>query len=718
MDITDYFKSKTTNKNEENEKKNESIKKKIRREYLGLLGQVINKEWIDLLEYSHMINYFKSGGTLVNMGRYNQIYNKILKNRIYDEKFINRFEKVSKKLYSHLYSLIDTENDKISIDELVKGLSKHNSDDLQFTKDQLKGIKSICNFLYKPDIKTYGLYGYAGTGKTTLITKLIHYLVLKNYVTSVVFAAPTNKAVNIMKSKFKNDIDELIKEKLFINKEMTLDEQLDRLETKGFKIHFLTIHKLLNYKNDFNINGERIFVKGKKSQISNYDLVLIDECSMIPIQVVTHIMEDIREFMKSQGKTGDEIQNKIPKVLFVGDPAQLPPVNERTSIIFSKDKKDFNLQSFENNVCNNEDEGFFGDGTNLTNKQRLELLKSDIIKQKSTTLQEVVRSTDNKVVGLCNDVRSWVIGLVKQPQIGMFKGKKVKLYKYDRKLKKTQTKWFKKCLEYFTSTNDNNKMSNIILAWTNKQCDKYNYKVRKELFGATDLRKYEVGDILILKDFYNIKETKIVNKQDDKKRFYTSEQIRVIEIETVTRVSLCLTGSLPNKTKKIKYINAIEDRFKKVINQINKGTYRKYEVWKLTVQKLIEVVAKDSVPETYQIYVIQKGNEEQLIVDREFAAKKIRDFRKYLNAFYRDQINILDREIIKPLWREFNNRFVEPFANVDISTSISVHKSQGSNFFNVFVDADDILKNNNPDEAKRCLYTALTRTSNELHILI
>ena len=35
----------------------------------------------------------------------------------------------------------------------------------------------------------------------------------------------------------------------------------------------------------------------------------------------------------------------------------------------------------------------------------------------------------------------------------------------------------------------------------------------------------------------------------------------------------------------------------------------------------------------------------------------------------------------------------------------------------VFVDAHDIFKNNNANEAKRCIYTALTRTSNELHIL-
>jgi exodeoxyribonuclease V len=78
----------------------------------------------------------------------------------------------------------------------------------------------------------------------------------------------------------------------------------------------------------------------------------------------------------------------------------------------------------------------------------------------------------------------------------------------------------------------------------------------------------------------------------------------------------------------------------------------------------------------------------------------------------------IDNEIIRPLWRQWNKLFIDQFANVNYGNSHSVHKSQGSSFYNVFVDSDDILNNPNQEEAKRCIYTAFTRSSNELHILI
>ena len=78
----------------------------------------------------------------------------------------------------------------------------------------------------------------------------------------------------------------------------------------------------------------------------------------------------------------------------------------------------------------------------------------------------------------------------------------------------------------------------------------------------------------------------------------------------------------------------------------------------------------------------------------------------------------MEHYILKQLWKEWNKIFNEPFANTNIGCSISCHKSQSSTYFNVFVDADDILNNPNTDEAKRCIYTALTRASNEIHILI
>ena len=92
--------------------------------------------------------------------------------------------------------------------------------------------------------------GPNGAGKTTTITKLIHYLLYKNYINSVVFTAPTNKAVNVIKSKFRNDLDDLITKKLkcAVNNNESFNDMMDKLEEKGFKVHFLTVHKLLNYK--------------------------------------------------------------------------------------------------------------------------------------------------------------------------------------------------------------------------------------------------------------------------------------------------------------------------------------------------------------------------------------------------------------------------------------------------------------------------------------
>jgi hypothetical protein len=734
MDISYYFgpngkyKSKDTKSDISNENTKSTIneKRKRRQQYVGMLSKLVNNQYIDMLEYAHLLNFLKSGGTLVNLGRYNQIMDKIkgyLNDDNYDGELITKFINSSEKVYAHIHTVIDTDNSSIDIDKFLLNLEKDSSEHIQFTDDQTEGIKNICNFLCDPMIYTYGLYGYAGTGKTTLITKLLHHLLAKNYINSVVFAAPTNKAVNIIKSKFRNDLDDLMKLKLGnYNDNIGLDEQLDLLERKGFKIDFLTIHKLLNYKNDFDHNGERIFVRGNKSTINNYDLIIIDECSMIPFQIIVHLFEEIKREIILSGK--DNITKKIPKILFVGDPAQLPPVNEKVSIIFAKNKREFDINLFKQ-VVDIENNHFGNTDKSINN--RFNLLKGDILNMKSTVLKEIVRCNDDQVVGLCNEVRSWVIGLTKEPKVGSFSGVNVSIYKY-KKEGKTNTKWFKKCTRYFKDTHNNQHMSNIILTWTNKQADEYNTKIRQTLFNKEVLNQFEIGDILILNDFYNIKELDVKpfvdhhfdvkDKKSNQKRFYTSEQIKVTDIEEVIRCSPELTTSLPSKLRRMENYVHIEDRFKKTVQLINKKTIRKYDVWKLFVHRLTDSVIKDDIPQVYILYVVKNESVDRLEEDKQFAAEKIRELRNYYNGVFKDQMRKIDLDVIKPLWREWNSRFCEPFADVNCGACITTHKSQSSTFYNVFVDVNDILKNSNSNEAKRCIYTALTRVSNELHILI
>ena len=170
--------------------------------------------------------------------------------------------------------------------------------------------------------------------------------------------------------------------------------------------------------------------------------------------------------------------------------------------------------------------------------------------------------------------------------------------------------------------------------------------------------------------------------------------------------------------KKMNNFMAIQNKITKTINTINKKTKRTYHVWKLHVHKLTEIIVKDIIPEIYQMYVIMDKSKDILTKEKDFTSNKIRELRKYYTIFCKDQMNTIDKEIIRPLWRSYNETFVDPFAKVNYSYSISVHKSQSSTYYNVFIDCEYILKNRNQLEAKRCMYTAITRAANEIHLLL
>jgi len=97
----------------------------------------------------------------------------------------------------------------------------------------------------------------------------------------------------------------------------------------------------------------------------------------------------------------------------------------------------------------------------------------------------------------------------------------------------------------------------------------------------------------------------------------------------------------------------------------------------------------------------------------------IEEIKKFRNELYETyQLMSIDTNIIKPLYNEFHSKFINRFASVSYGYAITCHKAQGSNYKNVFVDFTDIAKNNNFEEMKRCMYTAVSRTIDNLFILI
>lgn len=708
--------------------------KRIKR-YKELLGENVKNGKITLHEYSYMLDYLEEGGTIVNVGWFFELVN-----RIDNEEF----SRIIKKIFPNFFSKIDGKNGiKLKINKLNQQIVKEKEKHINFTKDQMLGIKNLFDFLPNFKERSYGLYGYAGTGKTTIIVEILSFLLKNKLIKSVAFTAPTNKAVTVIKSKFRNYLKEIFNV-FFPNAELTsnfsFDEVLDKLYEVGVKIDFITIHKLLKFEKDISLEGDFTFIKSNEgSLISNYEVVIIDECSMISIDIAEHIYNEIR---LKPIKASDNYK-KIPKVIFLGDPAQLPPVGENKSIIFAKSEDDLSFndylkmidkssnldtESTENNSEDNLDEtsnqnkqseSYFKDLINQANKTKYNLLMNDIISMKNMTLKKVMRSKKEEVTQICYQFRLWALKEIESPQLGKYIKNGVKAYRYKKPEIKTNTEWFEKCMSYYKKGEN----CNIILTWTNYQSDEYNKAIRRRLFKESKISRFMVGDILMLSEFYSMDDGQIdyIGEDSLDRKFYTSEQIKVVKIEQAIKSLPNFKSELSKRAQKLQNSRLYESKYVECVNEINKSTQRSYLCWKLSVIKIgdenYEAETKNKKKEINVIYVVHEKDEQRYNNEKLFIRMEILKLVKLYNSKFKSKMSTIETNIIKPLWNEFHSNMRDPFANVSYGYAITCHKGQGSNFYNAFVDIDDILKNIKDDEAKKCLYTAVTRTSNELFLL-
>lgn len=159
---------------------------------------------------------------------------------------------------------------------------------ITFNPEQLEGLQKIKAWLKKREGNFFTLSGHAGSGKTTLLKKI-----LDDYRFGVVVSAPTHKAKRVISN------------------------------TTGVKGQ--TLHGLLGLRPDldlsaYNPNNPQ-FAPIAIPKITDNNFVIIDEASMIS--------KDLEELIK------EKIGKSSTKVLYVGDPAQIPPVGEKESVVFN-----------------------------------------------------------------------------------------------------------------------------------------------------------------------------------------------------------------------------------------------------------------------------------------------------------------------------------------------------------------------------------------------
>lgn len=658
------------------------------------LKSLLTTNIITTLDYTTLTDIIKSKGLLINAHTYFTYISKF--QTLNEQDIINNFQIIFQHL--HLFIL----DNQINKESLITHIENYNNNNFIFTDDQQNALYDIVNFIYNPQIKKHGLCGLPGSGKTILITKLVHHLIGNNLMKSVVLVASTNKAVNVIKTKFRHDLNDLYHN--ITNEQIpdeSFDDVLDSLEKMGIIIHFLTIHKLLGYKNDYDGEGERIFVRGQNVLIDKYELVIIDEISMINFNMVYNLFDDSL--------------TKGTKILFVGDEGQLTPVKEDISVIFATKEKDFKKELFDDAYANNRTINKKLLEQEINNK--FELFKKNILSLQYSKLNTVMRTENDSVIRLCNELRKKIFDNSYVPQFFKCKSDKVMFYKYDKTKSKINSLWFQKYTAYMKSINDD-KCNSLILTWTNAQTNEYNNCMRQLLFCKETLDKFEVGDILVMADFYNMKDTNNNAPPNPKNnnRFYSSEQIKVTQIDHVTKVLCPFVENLLIE-RKINNMLDIKEKYVRTVKAMNKLTNRNYNVWKLTVSKISNIVNKLN-DESYHLYVIDDISTVTHEQDKKMAYDKIVELSNYYKSAHKEHYEMIDKFVIRVLWKEYNNKFIDTFAKVNMSYAMTSHKSQGSTFYNVFVDMPDILKNHSKTDANRCFYTALSRASNEIHVLI
>jgi exodeoxyribonuclease-5 len=179
---------------------------------------------------------------------------------------------------------------------------------MEWSPKQDAALKAVDAWLKDPNRKqVFRLFGYAGTGKTTLA---IHFA--EQCGGRVLFGAFTGKAASVMRARGCHEastIHQLIYKPAPKSAVRLLELRGDLAEVGDDPAHEEKRARILKEIKEIEEDLKRpAFTMNFDSEVETADLVIIDECSMVGEQM------------------GEDLLSFGTPVLVLGDPAQLPPI--------------------------------------------------------------------------------------------------------------------------------------------------------------------------------------------------------------------------------------------------------------------------------------------------------------------------------------------------------------------------------------------------------
>lgn len=476
------------------------------------------------------------------------------------------------------------------------------------------------------------IIGNAGTGKTFLTCHIIHALIQSK---RVCVAAYTNKAVKNIRQEYSRMFQHS-KDTKFITTTKLFNKQMVR-DADG-KLEFVFPENKNEVDEELE-ETEEGFVYNQPKFVDDYDVIFIDEASMIP-----------KEEFKILQKT-----NTV-KIIFIGDDAQLPPVNARRSIVFKNVPNTLKLTHIRR-----------------TNHPDIQQLSGMFRKLK--TFKGMLSS-----FGLI-DARQLCTELGHSPNIVLY----------------CNPETFKQSIREHFKQECANKH---IITYSNPKCTTYT-EIAREQF-ADSRTPYVCGERIVFREHYTVVTRTGVSRyvwDDDSGRLYDRELMKLVR-------------------KPRLYYAKTDEAFVRSIrleNLYHDLTHQRYNVWCISLgydQLIFQIHEDDRVRYKRNVYKVKMACVERAKPFFEMMAKFPSQRQVYKSR-------------IKQIWTDYNIGEKAFDVPIDYGYAQTVYKSQGSTYQTVFIDTRNILKcpvestiKNKERMLMKRVYTAITRTSCELHLLL
>lgn len=492
------------------------------------------------------------------------------------------------------------------------------------TDDQTKCLIELQEFVNSSNY-AYTLTGYAGSGKTTLMR--IFYNWLENQGLAILGIAPTHKAKRVL--------DNALNKGRFVPCiGMTVAGFLGKVPKHGYV-------------------GSKNFRASESKKILEFDIILVDECSMLADSDVDEILEYVLEYKK--------------KVLFIGDKAQIPNPSQtykynKDGTISKRDSKCFQLPT-----------------SNL----------DKIIRQSNT----------NPILHVYTALRK---NLLKEPKLDYednFKNGEGLRYYDDQK------EFIKKISKKISMNKDNIHMYRVI-AYTNEMVNFYNTHIRKILGYKKDM---VVGEILMGYNNVGFPDLSIENGQE-----YIIDSIthtEKYEIKLGRKTLHNIVGNIVKITSDVSKFIFIPDTanpknyemmisLQTLARRVNargssKQDYINYMQLKnqlIFMENIYEFegnVMNETLFKSKNPMLFNKTTKYMSLAKKIKSNKRVDEFIiKYpeiLNDRASDNKMISNSEKLADMFQIIEK-------DIDYGYAITAHKSQGSTYHTVFIDENDFDK--------------------------